>query len=104
MPRTLALPIVIGHDDGLATHEQDSEPEIAQSVALLIDTRPGERTAIPDYGMPDPIGAGLDLSVLADVVLEWEERADPVDVELLVSFADQAATVRPSTPVTTEEV
>ncbi|SDC46482.1 hypothetical protein [Nocardioides lianchengensis] len=102
MARTLALPIAVGRDRGLTAHEQDSEAEIAQSVALLADTRPGERAALPDYGLPDPVGSGLDADLLVGVVTEWEERADPADVEVLVAAAVQAAAVHPSAYVDTD--
>lgn len=106
MPRTLALPIALGRDGGLASHEQDSDAEVAQSVALLADTRPGERAALPTYGLPDPIGRGLDPDTLVTVVAEWEERADTTDVDLLVDLATQAANVHPApaTATLTEEV
>lgn len=103
MVRTLALPIAVGRDKGLTAHEQDSEAEIAQSVALLTDTRPGERAALPDYGLPDPIGSGLDTDLLVGVVTEWEERADPADVEVLVVAAVQDAAVHPSPFVDTAD-
>jgi hypothetical protein len=103
MPRTLALPIALGRDGGLAALEQDSAPEVAQSVALLVDTRPGERTALPSYGLPDPVGGRLDVDALVDVVAQWEERADTTEVELLAAeLAAQAAAVHPA-PTSTEE-
>lgn len=80
---TLALPLRMA-GSRLATVETDSDEEIAQSVALLLDTRPGERRSVPEYGLPDPLFSGVDLDVIADVVDEWEPRATPLFLEQLV--------------------
>lgn len=80
---TLALPLRMA-GSRLATVETDSDEEIAQSVALLLDTRPGERRSVPEYGLPDPLFSGVDLDVIADVVDEWEPRATPLFLEQLL--------------------
>lgn len=99
MARVLALPLQVTATGVLATLEQDSPTEVAQSVALLLATRPGDRRSVPDYGYPDPIGDGVDPDELAEVVGEWEDRADPAEVELTVTaVGEQAVTVRPAAP------
>ena len=72
----LAFPIKLAGDGALATVAQDSDADIVQSVQLLLRTRPGERRSIPDYGLPDPVFAGLTHDEVLDVVETWEERAD----------------------------
>ncbi|NGZ99388.1 hypothetical protein G5V59_00170 [Nocardioides sp. W3-2-3] len=54
LPEHLAFPIAVT-SQGLATVEQDSDADIRQSVALLLNTRPGERRSEPNYGLPDPV-------------------------------------------------
>lgn len=78
----LALPIAINTTGRLAAVPQDSNADVAQSVALLLSTRPGERLATPDYGLDDPLGIGVDVGMVADVIGKFEERADPASVEL----------------------
>lgn len=69
----------------VATVAQDSEADIAQSVALLLTTRPGERRSNPGYGLPDPVFGGVDLDEVTDVIAEWEPRADPSLVEQIAA-------------------
>lgn len=81
MAQHLALPIVVTGAGRLATVEQDSAADVAQSVALLVDTRPGERRAEPGYGVPDPLFGGVDLAEVTEAIVEWEDRADLVFAE-----------------------
>lgn len=98
-----ALPLIVSPAGSLVELEQDSPAEIAQSVAVLVATRPGERRAVPDYGLVDPLGAGADADDIADAISEWEERADPALVEVTVTATgEQQVTVQPS-DLTAEE-
>lgn len=81
MPQHLTLPIAVTGSGRLATVEQDSEADVAQSVALLIETRPGERRAEPGYGVPDPLFGGIDVAQVTEAILNWEDRADLVFAE-----------------------
>ena len=76
MAQHLALPIAVTGSGRLATVEQDSEADLAQCVALLVDTRPGERRAEPGYGVPDPLFGGVDLAEITQAIVTWEDRAD----------------------------
>lgn len=105
MPKHLAFPIRVAANGGLLALEQDSEQEIAQSVALLVSTEPGERRSVPDYGLPDPVFGGLDQDDISDVVADWEDRADPAVVEQLADdLVNQRFSVFPATPDVDEEV
>ncbi|XBB66872.1 GPW/gp25 family protein [Nocardioides sp. WV_118_6] len=75
MPDHLAFPLAVTRQ-GLATVEQDSDADLVQSVALLLNTRPGERRSLPDYGLPDPVFGHLAHSDVVAVVGQWEPRAD----------------------------
>lgn len=76
MAQHIALPIAVTGSGRLAAVEQDSEADIAQSVALLIDTRPAERRAEPDYGVPDPLFGGIDEADIVEAINTYEDRAD----------------------------
>lgn len=83
MATHLALPLAVTTSGALAALEQDSPLEVAQSVALLLDTRPGERLADPDYGALDMIAVGIDADTIAAAIDEHEPRADPSTIEQL---------------------
>lgn len=63
------------------TLDQDSAEEIAQSVRVLLSTRPGDRPMRSAYGLDDPTFQPSDLAAsgLQRVASRWEPRAD-VDV------------------------
>ena len=46
-----------------------------------LDTRPEERRAEPEYGVPDPLFGGLNAADLTEAIVEWEDRADLVYAE-----------------------
>lgn len=43
-----------------AVVDSDGEAGLAQEIAVLATTRQGERPLVADYGITDPVGAGLD--------------------------------------------
>lgn len=76
MSRHLALPLRLGAGGSFVTVPEDSLDEVAQSVAVVLLTRLGERPATPTLGTPDPTFAGLDADAALELVSEWEPRAD----------------------------
>lgn len=107
MAQHLAFPITVAADGKLAALDQDSPAEVAQSVALLLSTEPGERAAEPEYGYASPLGRGIDPDEIADLIGEHEDRADPALVEVtLNTLVEQRAVVHPGVPdaaTTTDE-
>lgn len=91
----LKLPIVIDDQHRLGTHVPDSADDIAQSVGLLLATRPGDRLSVPDYGLPDAMFAlaGLREAQIRDAVEEWEPRADITSIDDLDNGAIEDVTV-----------
>lgn len=85
MATTFRLPLAVVPGGGFMAIEQGSDLEVAQSVGLLLATTPGERRTVPDYGLPNPIGSGVDVETLVDVASDWEDRADPTYVEDLAA-------------------
>ena len=100
MSQHLALPIAVTGTGRLATVVQDSEADIAQSVALLVDTRPGERRATPDYGVPDPLFGGVDSPAIVEAVLQFEDRADLPYLEQIAAGVIDALQVHADTTST----
>lgn len=109
MSRHYSVPLVVTSGGALGSLAQGSEVEIANAVAMVLATPVGDRRSVPDFGLPDPLGLGVDPVLAADVITEWEPRADPAEV--LIDPADgtptQRVTVYPSPSsgaTTTEEV
>jgi phage baseplate assembly protein W len=84
----LAFPITVG-TKSLATVTQDSNQDVAQSVALLLNTRPGERRSVPEYGLPDPVFDHLEETEVLAVVGQWEPRAE-LDMTNIQNLANAA--------------
>lgn len=71
----LAIPFTIGADGTANVVAQDSVPEVVQSVAMLVGTRPGTRLMVPTYGINDPTFGGIDQPALHAAASKWEPRA-----------------------------
>lgn len=103
MPSHLALPLAVTSAGGLAALDQDSPLEVAQSVALLLATRPGERAAVPEYGAADMIAVGIDPEAIAAAVEDHEPRAVPAVIEQLTDGIEEHAIVRPAANIGEEQ-
>lgn len=80
--RRLAWPVRRNADGTPATVEADSDTEIAQSLELLLATPRGDRAAVPDYGIPDPVGLRTaDLALIGEAIGRFEPRVD-IDIVL----------------------
>lgn len=74
----LAVPFELDQRGHARTVDQESDEELLQSVRVLIETRPGERLIVPDYGVDDLAFVGPDdlgEEWLADAVADFEPRA-----------------------------
>lgn len=89
MARTLTLPLKVAADGQMASITQDHPAEIAQSLALLLATRVGERRVNPDYGLPDPTFDVVSSELIETAAAEWEPRAD-------IAAIDTAAAGQPT--------
>lgn len=102
MTRHLAAPLRLSGSGSLVTLAQDGPQEVAQSVALLVATRPGERRSEPGYGTRDglfvtgsPASPYPDTQALLAAVSQWEPRADPAALDVaLRSPGQEDAVVR----------
>lgn len=83
----LALPLRLDSTGRLAVVAQNSPEDVAQSVGVLVATRPFERVAVPGYGTPDPQADGPNLTATRAAVEHWEPRAGTVDLTLTVDGA-----------------
>ena len=46
----------------IATVESESDLGYAQEIAVLCSTLKGERVLVPDYGLTDSVGVGIDVA------------------------------------------
>ena len=78
--RLLAHPFRLAANGSAATVEADTDEAIAQGIAILCLTGKGERDLVPDYGITDPVGQGIDL---AEVNVGLADFGPPVTVTAL---------------------
>jgi hypothetical protein len=73
----LSLPLHVTASGRMVTLPQDSPQALAQRVALLFDTRPGERRSVKEYGTPGGLfsQSGADPQQLRAVAEQWEPDA-----------------------------
>jgi phage baseplate assembly protein W len=94
----LAVPFLIGLNGAAVTLAQDSAEEVAQSVKVLLSTRPGDRAVVPGYGVPEPTFAPtadpVDAALVIAAAAEWEPRADPEVITRIVSESEAQVTFR----------
>lgn len=58
----IAFPFRYAPNGELVTIPDGSDAEINQHIAMLLLTRVGERMLVPQFGIPDPAFAGIDMS------------------------------------------
>lgn len=100
MARTLTLPLALSAGGAFATVTHGHPAEIAQSVGLLLATRPGERRCNPGYGFTDPVFDGVTPELIDAAVADWEPRADPDVIDIAVLGAQETTTVTLSSSLT----
>ena len=93
-----ALPMRLDRRGEPAIVEQDTVVEVAQSVEVLIRTRPGDRSLSPQYGIDDPTfnPAAESLVGLTDVAQRFEPRATVEVVERAIVGGNVDVTVEVS--------
>lgn len=70
MPTPLiAHPFRLSGDGSVQTHEQDTDAYLAERIALLVGTQPGERPLVPAFGINDPAFGGLSLTAVQNQVV-----------------------------------
>lgn len=79
----LTLPLAVA-GPSLATHTPDSAEDVAQATGLLLATPPGERRAVPEYGLTDALFglSGIDEDMIREAIEQWEPRAEVLDVAI----------------------
>lgn len=85
MPESLSLPLAITAAGPLAALATDSPAEIAQSVAVLLSTRVGERRSESAYGSAGQLFALVPtLAVDSAAINRWEPRATPETIAVTI--------------------
>lgn len=67
----ISHPFRLARDGSIATVDQTSDAGLAEQIAVLALTRPGERPLVPGFGLPDPTFEGFEPSALAAAVALW---------------------------------
>lgn len=80
MPEQFSLPLRILANGQLATVEQDSAPELADRVNVLVRTPPGWLDGRPGFGLADQRfrKAGADVTVVGRQIETWVPDAAAV--------------------------
>lgn len=77
--RLLSYPFRLTPAGDVATVEDGTEDAAAEDLAILILTRKGERTLVPDYGITDPTFQSLNLAEVAVGVADYGPDGVTVD-------------------------
>jgi phage baseplate assembly protein W len=64
MSIVLSHPLRLGPTGSLVTVEQSSDSAVAEALAVLLLTKRGERTLVPQFGINDPTFDVLDTEAL----------------------------------------
>lgn len=67
----LSFPFRLTPAGNVATVEDGTEDAAAEAVAVLALTRKGERTLVPDFGITDPVGQGINLAELTTGLIDF---------------------------------
>ena len=68
----IAHPFRMGNDGRIQTHEQDSDAYLAERIAFVLGTHPGERPLVPAFGVIDPAYDELTLASLQNQMTIFE--------------------------------
>lgn len=89
MADVLVWPVRRGPDGTLATVREDTVDRVAQDIAIVLTTRPRERTWLPRFGTPSPLGqTAVDADVARRAIEEWVPDADLVELTAARSRTD----------------
>lgn len=74
----LAFPARLGPDGRFVVNEQDTDAEVADSIAIVLLWPQGTRESIPDFGVPNQLfhSGGVDPLELRTAVVASEPRAE----------------------------
>lgn len=74
----ISFPFRLDPSGAVATRDDGSDEYLAEELAQLIQTNPGERELVPTYGLNDPTYAEVDQAMLAAQVATF---GPPVQVQ-----------------------
>lgn len=80
--RLISFPFRFEANGSAATVEQDSDAATAEQIAVLLLTRRSERPLVPDFGVVDMVGRGLDPSELAAALGTYGPDVELLDVAI----------------------
>lgn len=99
MVALLSHPFRLAPGGHVATVDSASSQYVAEQLAMLSLTRPGERPLVPDLGLADPVFTGFDATTLQEQADAFAPpcRIDSVIIEYDDSGLRQNVTVEFST-------
>lgn len=69
--QVILWPFRLGPNGRVITADQASDDVVTSRLACLIQTRPGERTLAPGFGLPDPMFSRFDENALTAAVAQF---------------------------------
>lgn len=71
--------------------EQDSSDDIFQNAITVMRYREGERSNLPEFGIPDPVFAqnGISGDTIATAVRRWEPDATVEEIDSVINNAGE---------------
>lgn len=82
MAALISHPFRLAPGGGIALVEDTTDQYIAEQLAMLVLTRPGERPLVPDLGLADPTFVGFDASSLQEQVDAFAPPCRVVSVDM----------------------
>lgn len=71
----LAAPLQLGDDGSFSVVYQDTITEVAQNVEVICGSVQGERTVVPDFGLPMTNFEVPNKNTILNAINAWEKRA-----------------------------
>jgi hypothetical protein len=95
MTARLSLPLRLDGRGRFVTVDQDGPQALAESVGLILDTRPGERRSVPEYGYNSPLFSndGVFPESVRGVIGQWEDASQAEITTALTANGVQSVTV-----------
>jgi phage baseplate assembly protein W len=86
----LSHPFRLGPTGSFAVVEQSSDTAVAEALAVLLLTKRGERSLVPQFGIPDPTFDVLDTEALNLALATFGPLITVESVEVRVDAAGNA--------------
>lgn len=86
MAQLISHPFMLSSNGSVATIDQNSDEYIAQQLAIICTTEPGERLYVPGFGISDPAFQGFEQIALKTQLETYGPEVQITDV--IVTFPE----------------